>query len=223
MKQIQVRAITLLITIATASFVCQKIYGASPYLEYLYQGVDEITTCGSPGTLSVFGPDAMPVIAGKAGKNKTALVGAAQYGSGRMVVFGHDGYLGVEAMERAQTGQFMKNCIRWSASGRQVFAGIYNNTKLRKYLSSEINAADTNLNNMGNFNVLVINSHQIQDKDLTKIERFVAAGGGLITAGTGWGWKYLNPGKVLSKDYPANKILARAGTGDSRWSGKKDN
>ena len=187
------------------------VYGTEADLDCLHNNINEISVCGYPGSIAIFCPDAFAVIEGRSGNAKAALVAAADYGKGRIVVFAHDGYLGAEILAKADTGKFMKNCISWAGQKSNVNIGIFRNKELTKYLENDFKANDIELDKLDTIDVLIINSYEIKSGDLEKLEKYLSAGGGLITAGTGWGWKQLHPGKKLATDLPANKLLAKTG------------
>jgi len=85
-------------------------------VETLLDGVERIAAPGAPGSLCVFGDQAFAVVAGGAGgKARQPAVAATRMGKGRVVAFGHDGYLGAEALAAADTGRLMLNAVRWVA------------------------------------------------------------------------------------------------------------
>ena len=82
----------------------------------LRQGVTEIAAPGLPGPVAVFGPHALAVVVGRSGKGLAApVVAASRLGQGRVVAFGHPGYLDKDALETADTGVLILNAVRWLA------------------------------------------------------------------------------------------------------------
>src|SRR5688572_2223150 len=60
----------------------------------LLQGVSEIGAPGAPGGVCAFGPQAFAVVAGKDGKKALLpVVAGTRWEKGRIVAFGHNGYL----------------------------------------------------------------------------------------------------------------------------------
>ncbi len=188
-------------------------------LGVLLNGVREIAAPGVPGTLCVFGDAAFPVVAGSAGRETLGpVMGAARFGHGRVVAFSHDGYLGVKALGEADTGTLMANVAHWAAAGRalapgaKLHIGVYRKKNLIEFFDQRgFKAEDADLHRLNSIHVLVSDAHSLSDKDVEAVSKFVADGGGLITASCGWGWAQLNPGKDLKVDFPGNRLLVPMG------------
>ena len=188
-------------------------------LAALLGGVHEIAAPGAPGTLCVFGDAAFPVVIGGMGRETSGpVVGAARVGNGRVVAFSHNGYLGAEALAVADTAVLMVNAVRWAAGGRSLAAGaklhvgLYRKGGLVEFFDKRgFSATDADLHRLNAVQVLVSDAHSFSDKDVEVVAKFVAGGGGLITASCGWGWAQLNPGKDLRVDFPGNKLLVPMG------------
>ncbi|MBM4086380.1 MAG: hypothetical protein FJ272_16465, partial [Planctomycetes bacterium] len=110
--------LTLVLTIACMFPVPSAYAAGDTDLASLLDGVTEIAAPGVPGSLCVFGEQAFPVVTGKAGKFQEPVVAAARLGAGRVVAFGHDGYLNADALAAAGTGRLMLNAVRWAGGGR---------------------------------------------------------------------------------------------------------
>ncbi len=190
-------------------------------LELLLDGVSEIGAPGVPGPLCVFGNKAFPVVTGGAAKDVRApVVAAARAGRGRIVAFGHGGYFGAETLATADTGRLMANAVRWvtgpnmGKDGPRV--GVRNQGGLLDFLSKQSFRTEA-LNDNGwekrlsSFNVVCVDTHGLNEEEIVALRQFVSKGGGLITAGLGWGWQQLNPKKNLLTDHPGNRLLAPAG------------
>ena len=186
-------------------------------LGYLLRGVKEITAPGEPGTLAVFGTNAFVVVLEGKGHNRAPVVAAAEFGNGRVVAFGHDGYLNVARLREADTGRLVINAIRWAANRRYdavatVRVGVYHNDDLVTHLKSHGCAArSVSFADLADVDVLAVNAHAIDAKDVPTLTKFVENGGGLLTAATGWGWAQLNPSRDLANDFPGNQLLAPMG------------
>jgi hypothetical protein len=182
----------------------------------LIEGVSEIGAPGVPGPLCVFGRDAFPVVAGKAGENALApVVAASQLGTGRVVAFGHNGYLGPET--HADTGRFFANALRWAARNNAPRVGVRRQANLAKTLKEQ-GFTVTQLDATGwherlkEVHVVCGDSEAFAaDADLAALGGFIRAGGGFVTGSLGWGWLQLNPGKSLATHHAGNKLLGPAG------------
>lgn len=190
----------------------------------LLAGVSSIAAPGVPGPLCVFGEKAFAVVGGGSDKKgREPVVGAARWGAGRVVAFGHPGYFGAEALAEADTGRLMVNAVRWAAGGAPAAAqagprvAVYGQAGLLAFLQKQGIKAEA-LDGPGwpaklkDFKVLCLTPSSLSaDADLAAITQFVTAGGGLVAAELGWGWLQLHPGKTLERDNTANRLLAPAG------------
>ncbi|HYG75089.1 MAG TPA: M60 family metallopeptidase [Planctomycetota bacterium] len=179
----------------------------------LLNGVKEIAAPGAPGTLSVFGPEAFAVVCGKAReKSVEPVVAAARFGKGRLVAFGHDGYFKSDALTFADTGRLLLNAAAWSSTKEKprVMADEAGLAAHFKQCGLAVNRFDTQKLSECDVVCLYVNAFTKEDVRAA-VTAFVQGGGGLIVAGTGWGWLSLNGGKSLGSDHPGNRTLAPAG------------
>ena len=86
----------------------------------LLAGVGTIAAPGIPGSVSVYGKDAFPVVLGRVGRHYAPVIAAGRLGRGRVVAFGHNGYFGKEALASGDTGRLFANAVRWAAGGKQT-------------------------------------------------------------------------------------------------------
>ncbi len=183
-------------------------------LAQLTRGVQKIASPGSPGRVCVFGDTAFPVVVGGAGKGLVQpVVGAGRLGAGRVVVFGHGGYFDAATMKEGDTGKFLANCITWAARGvaKPEVVTLGGKTLAEGLSALGFSSVPANLANLSPKQVLFADASRIKASDVDTIVKFLRAGGGWITSGTGWGWKQLNPGKELATELIANRILHLAG------------
>lgn len=193
-RPLPIPAILILIALALGTTAQPAFAGpaeSEPDVRTLLAGISAIAAPGSPGPLLVFGERAFPVVT----PHGQTLIAAARWGEGRVVAFGHDGYLDAAAHD---TPAFRAHAIRWAAGGVDNPRVL---TPEGKPWRDALADAD----------VLVITSHALTDPaDRAAIAEFVKAGGGLVTAGLGWGWLQLNPGKAIA-DHPGSLLLRDAG------------
>lgn len=184
-------------------------------LSELTKGIKIISSPGTAGRVTVFGEKAFAVVVGKVNDNSVqAAVAAGTLGKGRVVAFSHAAYLSnLECLKEGDSSGFLKNAILWAASGKQspkiVILGDESLIKVLELVGFK--AEKANLQKLTTDQVLISQEDFVQDKDVETISKFIMAGGGFVTASTGWGWKQLHPGKDLKIDYAANKILNQAG------------
>lgn len=183
--------------------------------------VREIGVSGSPGPIALFGPDAFSVISGKSGdKERAPLVAATRLERGRVVAFGHEGYLGI--FDKADTGRLIANAVRWTAGNApgsgtgKIHVALYRQDKLADFLKAQgFEVAKLDGKNwsehLGSARVLVASAHHLTASDVAPLAKYLRAGGGLVTSGLGWGWQQVNASKSLKTDFAGNLLLAPAG------------
>ncbi len=180
----------------------------------LLNGVSEITAVGTPGPLVVFGSQAFVVVTGTAAPKSEPVVAAARYGSGRVVAFGHDGYLSSAALPfGGQTYRLLSNAVTWAAGTKlPPRVGSLESGPRTVLAAAGVTASLVSVATLSQVDVLAMTSAITDDATITAVRQFVLAGGGLIFAGApGWGWRQLNPARDLSLDHTGNKLLAPAG------------
>jgi hypothetical protein len=192
--------------------LCAGIAAAEPAWEKhaaaLRQDVKAIGVAGVPGPLCVLGDDAFPVVVALANRRPVPIVAAATYGKGRLVAFGHGGYLG-RVLETADTGRLLRNAVAWAGRGKRV--GVLRNGYVRDFLEAEaLDGADWT-RRLRKLDTVIADGSRLTDAEIAALDRFVLQGGGLITATLGWGWRQLNPGRDLATQNPGNRLCAPMG------------
>lgn len=187
-------------------------------LSALHAGVKNISSPGSPGQIAIFGRNAFAVVVDTNPAMNPA-VGAGKLSKGRVMAFGHGGYLEA-GLKEDDTLLFVKNALIWTANaakGNQPinviahgFPNLKNDLPKDSFTVSDSNGADW-VPAFQARTVLVVSPGQITTPVAEKIGKFVEAGGGLVVAMPGWGWLQLNKGKTLDRDFAINQILAKAG------------
>ena len=94
---------------------------------YLLDGVKQIAAGGYNGSLCVFGKQAFPVVNARTRDGTPEpVMGAGRLGKGRVVVFGHTGYLEQELFHIGDTAKLIENVARWSSAGKAApRVGVY--------------------------------------------------------------------------------------------------
>jgi enhancin-like peptidase M60 family/peptidase M60-like protein len=185
----------------------------------LLHGVHAITAeVGVPGPLCVFGPKAVPIVLGKGQHVMAPVVAAGRLGTGRVVAFGHSGYLNAEAMTRADTGRLMANAVRWVAGRNdKLRVGVYlrRGDAFVRYLTG--NGFDTLVlrgrdwtRKLAGLDAVCLCPARLSPPDARKVTRFIRRGHGLVAADLGWGWLQLHPGQTI-RDHRGSRLLAEAG------------
>lgn len=193
---------------------------ASPDRAELLDGVKEIGVTGLPGPLCVFGESAFVVLAGQTDKLPSPLAAASSLGNGRLVAFGHNGYLGAEVQDVADTARFIANAARWSAKksprpGAKIIGlrgcKSLESTLTKNGLKVAIIDGGPLVNHLREIDSLLLPAGEIHDADLPALEDFIRKGGGIVSGAPGWGFLQTHPGASLAKDLPANRLFAKAG------------
>ena len=189
-------------------------------VQQLLAGVERIPVVGAPGAVIPTAPQAFPLIVGNCGRGKIAPVAAAsRLGKGRIVALSHNGYFNKPS---GDTGQLLLNAVRWAAgmkAGEQtgLRVAVRSKRELVQFLESQqipVAAADGAAwqSLLKQCQVFCIDtSFDNESALLPALTDFVRSGGGLVTAGTGWGWAQLHPGKTIEDDYLGNRLLVNAG------------
>lgn len=202
--------------------LCARVDAQEDARESLAKGLTAISAPGNPGGLVLTGKDAFAIVATQSGE---VVVAGTTWGKGRVVVFGHPGYLEAGALEGEhgeQTRELMRRLIGWAAGEperRPVY--VLGDKAWIDELdldASEYEASDREWGSMllstggrQPRDVIVRQSHDMNDAwDREVMATRVTNGAGLITAGLGWGWLQLNPGKTI-QEHPGNLLLRDAG------------
>lgn len=194
-----------------SAFVFMSAFAFGGDREELLNGVKTIAAPGIPGVVSTFGPNAEPLIAGKASEVQGAVVAYARLGKGRIVAFSHDGYFGGGALSEADTGKLMRNAARWLGSGTAGDVLTVNLPDLAAYLRGgghSVREVAVNANLAGAGVVAMVHEPLTPERQ-TRLRQFVREGGGLLLASTGWGWQMIT-GKTMP-EHPLNAICEPAG------------
>ena len=172
-------------------------------------GVEAIAAPGAPGPIAGFGREAFPVVTARDGQ---AVVAAAEWGKGRVVVLGHGGMLTADAHDHRE---LLARLIAWAApdAGGVRAANLPRSMALAlESVGTEWQAAEGDWRGaLGDANLLGLDKHQRKtEADRALVRSFVNDGVGWITSGLAWGWLQLNPGRTL-QEQPGNLILPEMG------------
>ena len=216
----------LLVCLGSSAWIMAQLAGsigqaAEPGdVPHLLNEVHQIPVVGVPGAIIPFGPHAFPLIVGHFDeKNVLPVVAASRLNTGRIVAFSHDGYFTDKT--EGDLKRLLLNAVEWAGGGRTNKPGarrvlVYQSSVLKVLQSSShhVTAVDASTwqQHLAQADVFCIDTSFDNKPELVDaVRKFVHAGGGLVTAGTGWGWAQLNPGKRLTEDYLGNRLLMSAG------------
>ncbi len=177
----------------------------------LTEGVEALGQAGVPGPLVVFGEKAFPVVVAATNDGGAeALVAAARFGKGRVVAFGHGGYLDPR---RKGMAAFLPRLVAWLAPRREGSTAPRVVARrlgpLRDRLASLGYAVGPlRFDSSSRPDLVLVDGGALRDlEEVETLARWVKEGTGLLTAGLGWGWRQLHPGKDLRVDYLGNRLL----------------
>lgn len=191
------------------------VAGQADALRTLTDGVDSIATAGIPGPIAVYGERAFGVIAGAQDDGALLpVVAGAEWGQGRVLAFGHGGLIGKDALADPGTGRLVLNAVRWLGGGDAPRVLAVGNGALAELLTAAGMTVRTSATPdaalLPDVDVMAIDAHSLRAAHVADVRAFVQRGGGLLTAGLGWGWLQLNPGKTIH-DHPGNLVLRDMG------------
>ena len=165
-----------------------------------------------PSRLVVWGPEAFPVVVDEATR---PFVAAGRVGPGRVLLFGHEGYLSSVENQDGDADQLLQNGVEWIAAGR---------TGLRVGLEPGLESLGAELEGRGHtlsfggpellpgLDLYITSTYaDVDDAAVSAYADFWARGGGVIAGGHAWWWSYSNPGRDPALDYPGDRWLRAAG------------
>lgn len=214
-----VTAGVLMLVTLSVDGACQ-VGGAVDAPRELLAGVKSIAGPGAPGGVIAFGPQSFAIVVGGKGPFD-AVVAGAKWGQGRVIIFGHTGYLDPNNWRSGDTGRFLQQAARWAGGKEKPRVLVAGNEPLVKRLQQDgfqVSAGRIVAGQLANVDLVIGYERDLaQPEAVTAAAQFVQAGGGLILASTGWGWLQLNPGKTLTADHPGNRLLRSVGLA---WTGQ---
>lgn len=185
----------------------------------LLAGVTEIALSGAPGQIAVFDPPGAAAGEGAFGVmhdgDYRPMVAAAIWGSGKIVAFGHNGYVNFGGLAgQLDTGQFYLNSVAWTTESAGTGAVIVtSSSSTRDWLVSQGFTNVSHRNDWQNYlagaDLLIAEiGPGTTAAQQQALRSFVQGGGGLITGGTGWGYQQGGTNLVTMS---GNVVLREAG------------
>jgi hypothetical protein len=182
----------------------------------LTAGVESVASAGSPGNMAVFAPGAFVVVTARMDDTPTPVVVGSEWGGGRVIALGHGGMLDGQSIRNKGTATLVGNSVRWLGRSDKPRVGVVDGERrrllgpLRNLGVTASNISLRGADDLKDIDVVLMDSHAITDELRPILADYVRNGGGLLTAGLGWGWLQLNPGKSIL-DHPGNRLLLDAG------------
>ncbi|XP_072311755.1 TRPM8 channel-associated factor homolog [Eucyclogobius newberryi] len=173
----------------------------------IVRGLKELDLRGSPVPchLTLTGDHAFPLAVNCKGQ---VLMAASTYGSGRIVVFGHECYL-------TMLPKLVENALLWLRGDQtdNMSVGIHSAVKdVANHLANSSLQAKV----MSNFSsdqgiaVYVTDAYSVEEKEKDLIE-FMKSGGGLLVGGQAWWWASQHPKDNVLLQFGGNKVSGVAG------------
>ncbi|MFQ5459414.1 MAG: M60 family metallopeptidase, partial [Anaerolineae bacterium] len=131
-----------------------------------------------------------------------------------VVAFGHGGYFSGASLLVADTGRLLENAVRWAAAQgtSRIRVGAIATPDAAAYLTSrglDVDAAT--IADLSGYDAVLWAPWDHGEDDVALLRDYLAAGGGIVMAATGWGWAQLHPGQDLRTAFAGNRLLASAG------------
>ena len=188
---------------------------AAPDVSPLVKDVSVIAAPGAPGSVIALTDHAAPVVMGKVDKKLLApVVVAAEWGKGRVVAFGHSGYLDEGALAVRDTRAFLERCIRFAGheADSVLNVGVVDGAVDAQAMQGVrfVRLGDDFSAHLKEIGVLVLGGRDLSEKQQVAIGAWVQGGGGLVVAQTGWGWQQIKGGADMRTN-TLNHLLRPAG------------
>ncbi|XP_019223078.1 TRPM8 channel-associated factor homolog [Oreochromis niloticus] len=173
----------------------------------LMRGLKELDLQGPcvPCDLVLIGDHAFPLAMNSRGQ---VLMAASLYGSGRIVVLGHEGYL-------TAFPALVENAVTWlrGDGSDNLCVGVHRNVSAvadsLKKSSFQVEVVRAFSDNLG-VGVYVTDAYSV-GSDPTELVAFLKAGGGVLIAGQAWHWAADHPKENTLHQFDGNKVAGVAG------------
>jgi len=181
----------------------------------ILNGVQAIDVGGGalPGPLILMGDDAFPLAECRNYDGTCSFAAAgAFYGQGRAVYLSHPAYLESRPFQR-DTAAFLKQSVRWVAAGKggAKIAVLRSAGTVEAF--KELGFADVTriggADSLKGFDVLIASG--FQKDEVPVILDFVKQGGGLVSAGLGWGFLFFNKNACFAEEFLDNRVMGPMG------------
>lgn len=201
-------------------------------------GLATVAAPGLPGALAVWGTRSVVVltaptardVAGSGGRLPVMAAAESEDASvaGRVVVFAHDGYLDERALGVGETAELLRRAVVWAGGGaasRVATAGV--DGRFRQGLEGPAGRGDGGPRDafrptwvelredgweaLGSADVLLVRGDAVPPEVEEAVRAFLARGGGLVVAVTGWGWQQVHPGRDHRTELGVNRLLRSFG------------
>ncbi len=220
----------------TSPLVCRVLVCCAVFFSHGYAADDatvllkDVTAAplGSAGPIAVLGPHAFPLLYGGEKNQYAVVAAAAQVDKGRIVAFGHDSALKNKSfLTDTNTGALLLNAINWCQGKQSGAIGVRGANGIQDLLTKHkipfISLSKKWTDDLPKIKVLISDVGGFgDDASIAATLAFLKKGGGLITAGTAWGWAQGHRNETIRDDYPLNKLCLSIGLAFGDGSTKSD-
>ena len=180
----------------------------------ILDGVKSVPKAGAPGPIGIWGNIAFPILSAPDKEGVEIAVGAAAaYAKGRIILFGHNSYLG--GGEGGDHEKLMENCVKWAGNKEKPRVGLKGVNAAALYKQHGFNAevfTEVTKKNLNDYDVVIMNMQGVvSDEEGAAVAEFVKGGGGFIGGMTGWAFSQTSGGKDLAVSHGLNQALMPAG------------
>ncbi|KAJ4935619.1 hypothetical protein JOQ06_017150 [Pogonophryne albipinna] len=184
----------------------------------LMKGLKELDLRGLcvPSDLLLIGDHSFPLAMNSQGQT---LMAASLYGSGRIVVLGHEGYL-------TAFPALVENALTWlrGEGSDNLTVGVNNKVKAVADNLSKSSFQVKMVGSLGDsreFGVYVTDAYSM-GADIKNLVAFMKAGGGVLIAGQAWHWAANHPKENTLLQFEGNKVSGVAGIYFSKSHGEME-
>jgi len=205
------RARKFLLSILFAGACCAQNQAG---LSYLLDGVKQIAPGRYNGSLCVFGEQAFPVVNGRSQDGASEpVMAAARLDKGRVVAFGHTGYLEEELFKTGDTARLVLNVARWAAGEKTApRVGVYKVDGLARQLKGlGLDASDITLDGRSSVDVIFLLPRFLDDSEVPPLLDYVRGGGGVVVGAVGFIVAARDRDKDLATEFVGNRLIVPAG------------
>lgn len=182
-------------------------------LAALLEGVGSITTVGTVGQVSVWGPDGFAVALGDDEGRRAPIIAAGSLGKGRVMAWAHSFASQAAAKER-ETGRLLVNSAKWLSGNAKPRIAVLG-SDVAAYLNEQgveavaIKGGDGLAAELAGCSAMFCGNGDVSDRELQAMIAFVRRGGGVACFTCPWGWAQVRKKEVSAQ--PLNTLLTLAG------------
>ncbi|MDP1662008.1 MAG: M60 family peptidase N-terminal accessory domain-containing protein, partial [Phycisphaerales bacterium] len=202
-----------------ASVAVHSALAQAPVADLL-KDVKTVAAPGSPGVVLSLKETISPVVLGGLDKGTFGpVIVAGTWGKGRIVAFGHSGYIDKDNLKAGDTALLMERLARWAAGGegqsKPLPAGVVDGDMTewltaKAWNASKLDGGKLTEQGLNGYRLLVLGGRDVTEAQSDALSAWIRGGGGLLVAQTGWGWQQIKGGPDMRTN-ALNRLLLDAG------------